>query len=468
MRRLPPIWLMDREAARAAGELDSKSGQGLTLPCPAADLIQLATTLGRDPFAFADLLRQNPSLLLFAITARFSAVQEPATSLEELASWCESHLLNWFDSQPPGWSDPLTSSRLQESTFNDLTNFFTKWKKVHRHKSIRKRLVNWLQLMVGWDKRESKAWVRQVVGKRFSFCVESNLSLPPSKKVVAAWLTDDQSLSASLDLESVFQLRFEHHRLAARFEERLHQEKMASLKQLAYGASHEINNPLANISTRAQTLLADESNPERRHKLAMIYEQALRAHEMISDLMLFANPPAINPEWVDVRLWLARMIHEVSPLLTRISTTMVGAKAPSIELIVRVSPTANRMQADAGQLAVAFKSLIRNSVEAIGGRATCVNTTECNSESGTIEVRIFTDCCGGILFEVIDDGVGVSESARKHLFDPFFSSREAGRGLGFGLSKAWRIAEMHGGSLAYDPSHSPGAKFVLRVPLGQI
>jgi signal transduction histidine kinase len=92
---------------------------------------------------------------------------------------------------------------------------------------------------------------------------------------------------------------------------------------------------------------------------------------------------------------------------------------------------------------------------------------EAQIASGTIEVRVFTDPLDGVSFEVIDDGIGVSESARAHLFDPFYSSREAGRGLGFGLSKAWRIAELHGGSLTFDPEHSPGARFVLRIPFQQ-
>ncbi|MCC7476100.1 MAG: HAMP domain-containing histidine kinase, partial [Pirellulales bacterium] len=81
----------------------------------------------------------------------------------------------------------------------------------------------------------------------------------------------------------------EANRHAAEFERRLQHEKLESLKELAYGASHEINNPLANIAARAQTLLADEPQPERRRKLIAIHRQALRAHEMISDLMLFAR-----------------------------------------------------------------------------------------------------------------------------------------------------------------------------------
>src|SRR6188508_1914643 len=83
--------------------------------------------------------------------------------------------------------------------------------------------------------------------------------------------------------------------------------KLEALYQFAYGLSHEINNPLANIATRAQSLLADEPDPERRRKLATIVQQAFRAHEMIADLMLFARPPTLRPESVD----LARLADTV-------------------------------------------------------------------------------------------------------------------------------------------------------------
>src|SRR5881397_2980256 len=72
--------------------------------------------------------------------------------------------------------------------------------------------------------------------------------------------------------------------------------KLRALYDFAYGLSHEINNPLANIATRAQTLLVDEKDPERRRKLATIVQQAFKAHEMIADLMLFARPPARSEE----------------------------------------------------------------------------------------------------------------------------------------------------------------------------
>ena len=65
---------------------------------------------------------------------------------------------------------------------------------------------------------------------------------------------------------------------------------------------------------------------------------------------------------------------------------------------------------------------------------------------------------------VRDDGPGISEAVRRHLFDPFFSGREAGRGLGFGLSKCWRIVTDHGGRVVVNNVEGGGAEFTIALP----
>src|SRR6476469_3658858 len=87
--------------------------------------------------------------------------------------------------------------------------------------------------------------------------------------------------------------------------------KLQALYNFAYGLSHEINNPLANIATRAQTLLADEKDTDRRRKLATIVQQAFRAHEMIADLMLFARPPGSRPEPTDLAKLAETVVAEM-------------------------------------------------------------------------------------------------------------------------------------------------------------
>ena len=225
----------------------------------------------------------------------------------------------------------------------------------------------------------------------------------------------------------------------------LEQQKLDAMKELAYGASHEINNPLANIAARAQNLLRDEAAPERRRSLEMIHQQAMRAHEMIADLMLFARPPQLQFEPVDL-----------CELAQTIGTAAEDEFARhDIRLVLHLSGVDCHVEADAQQLQVALGALLRNSQEAIGAGGTIEITVRENADSEDFSI------------EVLDTGAGISPEVRKHLFDPFYSGREAGRGLGFGLSKCWRIVTDHGGTLEVDDAISAGARFTMRLPARQ-
>ena len=109
-----------------------------------------------------------------------------------------------------------------------------------------------------------------------------------------------------------------------------------------------------------------------------------------------------------------------------------------------------RATVDGDMIGEALRALIRNSIEAIGCQ-------------GTIVVSLVQHP-GQHMIHVADSGPGLSDKARQHAFDPYFSGREAGRGLGFGLCKAWRIAGLHAGRLDSVATHT-GAEFVLSLPL---
>jgi signal transduction histidine kinase len=231
---------------------------------------------------------------------------------------------------------------------------------------------------------------------------------------------------------------------SADFDARLEREKLAALMELAYGAGHEINNPLANIAARAQTLLEDETDPERRRKLLAIHRQAMRAHEMIADLMLFARPPKLEIAAVDLR----QLVREVADAQREL------AAERSIELNCEVGDAPIQVEADRTQLAVAIAAVITNAIEAVGsnGSITAIAREWAEGEVRSAEVI------------VRDNGPGISESVRRHLFDPFFSGREAGRGLGFGLSKCWRIVTDHGGRIVVNNVEGGGAEFTILLP----
>jgi signal transduction histidine kinase len=212
--------------------------------------------------------------------------------------------------------------------------------------------------------------------------------------------------------------------LETAFDARLQKSKLDAIKQLAYGLSHEINNPLANISTRAQSLKRDEQDATKAATLQRIVDQVFRAHEMIADLMFYANPSPTNPKPCD----LVAMIQNV------VDGFRDEADRQAIRIEVSVPRSEVRKKVDETMFAEALRVLIRNAIEAIGCQ-------------GTIVVSLVAGE-GPTQIHVADSGPGLSAEARQHAFDPYFSGREAGRGLGLGLCRAYRITQLHGAELS--------------------
>lgn len=229
--------------------------------------------------------------------------------------------------------------------------------------------------------------------------------------------------------------------LSSDFDTQLEQAKLDAMKELAYGASHEVNNPLANISGRAQALLRDETDSKRRRMLTSIDANAIRAHEMISDLMLFARPPALELEATD----LGELLDKVAGELT---TT---ADEQAIKLVVEPASESFTAAVDPTQMMVAVTALVQNSLDAIG-------------HDGQVTLSVKREANQAVL-RVADTGPGIAEEVRHHMFDPFYSGREAGRGLGFGLSKCWRIVTLHGGNVKLESTGPAGSVFAVRMPL---
>ena len=209
-------------------------------------------------------------------------------------------------------------------------------------------------------------------------------------------------------------------------ENELRDAKLAALAEFCAGAGHEINNPAAAIHGRASLLLRRCDDPATARDLRVISEQALRIRDMIADALLFARPPEVVPEPVR----LGEVVESALDGL-REKATEAGC---AIE--TDFAPVA--LEADPAMLAVLAASLGRNALEA-----------------GAARLRFRGRLRDGrALLFVSDDGPGFAEQDRAHAFDPFYSGRQAGRGLGFGLPKCWRIVRLHGGTL--DVRSAPG------------
>ena len=219
--------------------------------------------------------------------------------------------------------------------------------------------------------------------------------------------------------------------------------KLEALAEFAAGAGHEINNPVATIVGRAELLLKGESNPERRQALLTVGAQALRIRDMIGDLMLFARPPKPEPAVLNLTEVVDDVLHKMDANL----------RAKTLNA-VRQGESPVPIHADPVQLRVVISNLLLNSMNASAAGGSIIVECSCREANSR----------RWAVLAIHDRGSGLSAIEREHLFDPFFSGRQAGRGLGFGLCKCWRIVQRHGGQIACESSVQTGTTFRVTWP----
>ena len=221
-------------------------------------------------------------------------------------------------------------------------------------------------------------------------------------------------------------------------------EHLKSMAEFAAGAGHEINNPLGSIIGQTQLLLKKEQQTDRQQALAMIGSQAWRIRDMIGDCMLFARPPAPDLQSSELGTLVRKAAIDTLNSLEH-SADCLQFDLPAIPLAIEI---------DSSQIRTLVSHLIRNAVE-----ASLNNETDLK-----IQIGIETDS-NAVILTVRDQGPGVADKElRRHLFDPFFSGRQAGRGIGFGLPVCWQITRNHGGLILQETPDSGGARFVVALP----
>ncbi len=232
-----------------------------------------------------------------------------------------------------------------------------------------------------------------------------------------------------------------NRRLEAAHRATLLEENVASLSEMATGAAHEINNPLAIISGRTQQLAADEQDPDRRKTLQTVIQQAHRISEIIAELRTFAKPPAPRLAEVDP-VALARRVADAE---------QTDDAAEGVRVVVGGAEEAPAIRVDADQVAGALGEVVCNAVQA------CTM-----AGGGTVRIDVETLPAGAaVRFVVADDGPGMEPESRARAFDPFYSGHETARRRGLGLSKAYRTIQMNAGKMALESM--PGQGTTVRV-----
>ncbi len=229
----------------------------------------------------------------------------------------------------------------------------------------------------------------------------------------------------------------------AELEQRLVQaDKLSSIGLLAAGVAHEVNTPLAVISTYAQMLakqVADDS--QKSLILDKIAKQTFRASEIVNSLLNFSRTSTTSFGDVNVN----RVIQETLSLLEH------QLQKSGIQVKTNLEAALPGVHANAGKLQQVFLNLFLNARDAM-------------ASGGTLEVTSWAEGTRARV-EVADSGPGIAPEHVHRIYDPFFTTKAARKGTGLGLSVTYGIIQEHGGSIEVSNRRSGGATFRVELPL---
>ena len=264
-------------------------------------------------------------------------------------------------------------------------------------------------------------------------------------------LDDGRVLAIVRDLTE--RRRLEEERLA--FERQLTEtQRLESLGRLAGGFAHDFNNLLMVILGHADLAAAHAKDPFEGHgsmeqNLLLVVDAAQRAGELTQQLLAFAGREAIEPRPVD----LNALLRDMGDLLQ----TSVGR---SVQVRLDLAPELPSTEGDPGHLRQVVLNLVINASDAIGGESgEIVLRTRMLARDELPSLRFDLDALEGdgslVALEVVDDGPGMDAETRARVFEPFFTTRFQGRGLG--LAAVRGIVRSHRGAIHLTSTPGTGA-----------
>ena len=218
-----------------------------------------------------------------------------------------------------------------------------------------------------------------------------------------------------------------------------HSEKLASIGRLAAGIAHEIGNPMTSIFSFVQILREEEDDPFKKESLDTIYFHVNRVSGILKQLSGFSKMPAGDTRECN--------INEI--IETSVNLIQYDKKAKSITMTKHLDPNLPTVMADGNQLSQVFVNLILNAVDAMpeGGELTI--STETRDHKVVISFR--------------DTGVGIKNEDKAKIFDPFYTTKEKGTGLGLAVS--YNIIKKMNGTITVDSEIGKGTTFTITLPI---
>jgi len=242
----------------------------------------------------------------------------------------------------------------------------------------------------------------------------------------------------------------ERDRIEAReSSERLsHASRLSSMGELAAGIAHEINQPLSAISSYAQASKRLLESPTQDNKLKVvatldkICEQAIRASEVIHRLRTFVKKRVAQRESVDLNALILETVN-----LAKVDTRILDHHI-LLKLCHNKRP---RLLADPVQIQQVLLNLIRNGIDAMEHNKGAPLLIHCQWLSD-IKIEV----------SIIDCGIGIDEKVSGDIFNPFFTTKETGMGMGLSVSQT--IIHAHGGNIYFAPTQNSGCVFSFSLP----
>jgi signal transduction histidine kinase len=241
-----------------------------------------------------------------------------------------------------------------------------------------------------------------------------------------------------------------NHQLRQTQRELTEARAMARLGQMTAGAAHEMNNPLAVISGRAQALASKLRDESDRGAARAIVEAASKLTDLITRLNRCATPPEVHQSVVGLRELLEEAIRIAKDRHGE-RQQQRGEQLATLGVKLVVADGIEKVRIDPGVVSDALVEITINALE--------------SGPRGRVEVLARIDPGDGRLaIAVVDDGIGMSEKALTHATDPFFSEKAAGRQMGLGLALAQRLITAHGGEIELASKPGCGTTAIVYLP----
>ena len=235
-------------------------------------------------------------------------------------------------------------------------------------------------------------------------------------------------------------------------EQLIRSESLAAIGQLVAGTAHELNNPLASVTSLIQSTIEDLSQLGRQiplekeiiDDLKFADKELHRARSIVASLLGLSRQTQTYSEAVNLNL----VIQDALRILYN------QYKGRGIEIIENYDRNLPDIQGNFANLGQVALNIIKNGLQAVEGKKGLISlSTHFNKDTGHV------------VFECEDNGAGISQSQRQDIFKPFFTTKEVGRGTGLGLYICHEIIQKHGGTIAVENYEKQGTRFIVRLPV---